>query len=207
MSCNRCKGTSTDPHNFLLCCSRCGKNWHHRAQYRNISPLRVSYRFYLCPTGCHIPPLNDTQLIALLRATNSNDVDNGLSSWIGRCCRKKRVRAQATPEVGIYDRTLRDMTSDQGSKRPPFVQIPLYLLLKYRRLNRSLYLHPQRSLYMRSPFLSKGQVHCLFRNTRLITVTLIKHYFRKMGHQLRDRMIDLPSVILVSTSPLRRRDL
>lgn len=32
MACNRCKGTSTDPFNFLLSCSECGKNWHHRAR-------------------------------------------------------------------------------------------------------------------------------------------------------------------------------
>ncbi|KAN0123611.1 hypothetical protein V8E52_002943 [Russula decolorans] len=77
MACNRCKGTSSDPFNFLLSCSECGKNWHHR---------------------CHIPPLADPELIALIRATNENDVDNGLSSWIGRCCKRKRVRAEAMPE-------------------------------------------------------------------------------------------------------------
>ena len=67
-------------------------------------------------TGCHIPPLGDEELVALLRATNDNDVDNGLSSWIGRCCKRKRVPKQATPEVGIINRTLRDMTSVQGFK-------------------------------------------------------------------------------------------
>jgi hypothetical protein len=164
----------------------------------NINTLGVSHRFYLCVTGCHIPPLSDTELVALLHATNTNDVDNGLSSWIGRCCRKKRARAQATLEVGIFDRTLRDITSDQGSKRPPFVQIPLYLLSRYRRLNRSL------SLYMSFPF-PKEQVHRPFRSTPLIT--LIKHHSRTVWHQLRNGMIDLPLAILVSTSLLHRRDI
>ena len=78
-------------------------------------------------TGCHIPPLDDKELIALLRATNDNDVDNGLSSWIGKCCKRKRVQKQATPEVGIIDRTLRGVTSVQGIERPPFAQLLLYL--------------------------------------------------------------------------------
>ena len=78
-------------------------------------------------TGCHIPPLGDEELIALLRATNDNDVDNGLSSWIGRCCKRKRVQKQGTPEVGIIDRTLRGITSVQGIERPPFAQLLLCL--------------------------------------------------------------------------------
>ncbi|KAH9980064.1 hypothetical protein BGW80DRAFT_1163655, partial [Lactifluus volemus] len=82
MACNRCKGTSSDPFNFLLSCSQCGKNWHHR---------------------CHIPPLSDVELTSLIRATNDNDVDNGLSSWTGRCCRKKRVKVQEDPEVRLLN--------------------------------------------------------------------------------------------------------
>ncbi|KAH8989137.1 hypothetical protein EDB92DRAFT_910027 [Lactarius akahatsu] len=39
------------------------------------------------------------QLTALIRATNNNDIDNGLSSWIGRCCKRKRVQAQSTAEA------------------------------------------------------------------------------------------------------------
>lgn len=71
MSCNRCNGTTTNPYNFLLSCSECDKKWHHR---------------------CHIPPLSDAELTTLIRATNDNDIDNSLSSWIGRCCKKKRVQ-------------------------------------------------------------------------------------------------------------------
>ncbi|KAI0301103.1 hypothetical protein B0F90DRAFT_1588016, partial [Multifurca ochricompacta] len=78
MACNRCNGTSSNPYNFLLSCSECGKNWHHR---------------------CHIPPLSDQELTALIRATNDNDVDNGLTSWIGRCCKRKRAQPQAISEV------------------------------------------------------------------------------------------------------------
>ena len=75
---------------------------------RLINSLYSSDYFYHIPvTGCHIPPLADPELIALIRATNENDVDNGLSSWIGRCCKRKRARAEAMPEeVGIlFDRT------------------------------------------------------------------------------------------------------
>ncbi|KAI0286156.1 hypothetical protein BC826DRAFT_101839 [Russula brevipes] len=78
MACNRCKRTSSDPFNFLLSCCECGKNWHHR---------------------CHIPPLGDPELLALIRATNNNDVDNGLSSWIGKCCKRRRAQSQAIPEA------------------------------------------------------------------------------------------------------------
>ena len=115
MACNRCKGTSSDPFNFLLSCSECRKNWHHRARYIDNS-LNSSDSFYLRAIGCHIPPLDDQELIALIRATNDNDVDNGLSSWIGRCCRRKRVRTQAIPEVCIFD--LRGVTSVQVFKGP-----------------------------------------------------------------------------------------
>src|SRR5260221_5455966 len=61
-------------------------------------------------TGCHIPPLGDEEL-ALLRATNDNDVVNGLSLWMGRCCKRRRVPKQATPEDGIIDRSLCGITS------------------------------------------------------------------------------------------------
>lgn len=70
-------------------------------------------------TGCHIPPLVDQELTALIRATNDNDVDNGLSSWIGRCCKRKR-RTQAMLEVRIFDRILRGMASPISS----VVEIP-----------------------------------------------------------------------------------
>lgn len=80
MACNRCKETSSDLFNFLLSCSKCGKKWHHK---------------------CHIPPLSEPEFIALLQATSENDVDNGLSSWIGRCCNRRRARAGATPEVPV----------------------------------------------------------------------------------------------------------
>ncbi|KAH9065223.1 hypothetical protein EDB87DRAFT_1036306 [Lactarius vividus] len=39
------------------------------------------------------------KLTALIRATNNNDIDNGLSSWIGRCCKRKRVHPQTTAEA------------------------------------------------------------------------------------------------------------
>ncbi|KAH9999677.1 hypothetical protein BJV74DRAFT_166851 [Russula compacta] len=68
------------------------------------SSLNTSDYVDLRVAGCHIPPLGDAQLIALIRATNDNDVDNGLSSWIGRCCKRKRVQAQENPEVSIFNR-------------------------------------------------------------------------------------------------------
>ncbi|KAH9002805.1 hypothetical protein EDB86DRAFT_3073940 [Lactarius hatsudake] len=106
MSCNRCKKTSTNPFNFLLSCSECGKRWHHR---------------------CHIPPLSDPELTALIRATNNNDIDNGLSSWIGRCCKRKRAQAQTTAEVRVLGRsTLRSPVETQSRKKavPRPAEIP-----------------------------------------------------------------------------------
>jgi hypothetical protein len=119
MACNRCKGTSSNPFNFLISCSECGKNWHHRERYTDNSPNSSDY-FYLRLTGCHIPPLGDPELIALIRATNDNDVDNGLSSWTGRCCRRNRKKA--ITEVGIFDRSLRCITSVQASKEPQWLR-------------------------------------------------------------------------------------
>ncbi|KAF8272778.1 hypothetical protein EI94DRAFT_1795779 [Lactarius quietus] len=103
MSCNRCKGTSTDPYNFLLSCSECDKRWHHR---------------------CHIPPLSDADLTALIRATNENDIDNGLSSWIGRCCKRKRVQVQAIPEAVSRPLEVPKLQAHSVSPAPAFPPNP-----------------------------------------------------------------------------------
>ena len=47
--------------------------------------------------------MSDGELTSLIRATNDNDVDNGLSSWTGRCCRKKRIKVQEDPEVRLLN--------------------------------------------------------------------------------------------------------
>jgi hypothetical protein len=120
-------------------------------------------------TGCHIPPLADPELVALLRATNENDVDNGLSSWIGRCCKRKRVRAAATAaaeavpaEVGILLIALYPAKPQFKlcvvQRPPPLTQLLLHLSLTYGNLDRFLYQQTQRSLLMRVP--RKRQLRC-----------------------------------------------
>ncbi|KII86893.1 hypothetical protein PLICRDRAFT_273106 [Plicaturopsis crispa FD-325 SS-3] len=71
--CHRCQGTNSSPQAFILTCADCGKSWHHR---------------------CHIPPVEEVELIALVKATNRNDVDHGLSSWVCRCRRKAKNKAK-----------------------------------------------------------------------------------------------------------------
>ena len=158
-------------------------------------------------TGCHIPPLGDQELIALLRATNDNDVDNGLSSWIGRCCKRKRVPKQATPEVGIINRTLRDMTLVQGIERPPFAYLFLYLLWRRSRNDPPLYLLLPKPVRAPTLFARLGRVHCPIRSISL--VGLIKQYVQAARQHLQHRVpvIDFPPLILVLMSPQRVRGL
>ncbi|KAG2362105.1 hypothetical protein BDR07DRAFT_1068090 [Suillus spraguei] len=57
MSCNRCSQSSSTPANFLLLCKSCNKHWHHR---------------------CHPPPLENDELVQLIRCQTAGDRDNGL---------------------------------------------------------------------------------------------------------------------------------
>ncbi|KIM89389.1 hypothetical protein PILCRDRAFT_222937 [Piloderma croceum F 1598] len=63
--CFRCGKTQHSPVAFKVECSECHRYWHHR---------------------CHIPPISDNELIARVRASTVNDVDNGLAGWICRGC-------------------------------------------------------------------------------------------------------------------------
>ncbi|KIK47198.1 hypothetical protein CY34DRAFT_799556 [Suillus luteus UH-Slu-Lm8-n1] len=99
MSCNRCSQSSSSPENFLLVCSRCNKYWHHR---------------------CHPPPLDNDDLVLLVRSKNAGDRENGLDGWICKRC----VKSQA---AGTYSKTAAQSLrpnpddSNQGDL-PPFVQ-------------------------------------------------------------------------------------
>ncbi|KAF7982957.1 hypothetical protein HWV62_25274 [Athelia sp. TMB] len=63
--------------------------------------------------GCAIPPIEDGALIAMITATNENDIDNGLDGWL---CRKCRRAAQGlTPSVS---------SSRASTVVPPAVSLP-----------------------------------------------------------------------------------
>ena len=40
--------------------------------------------------GCHIPPVQDAELISRLKASNANDLDNGLDAWVCKRCSKRK---------------------------------------------------------------------------------------------------------------------
>ncbi|KAG1748673.1 hypothetical protein EDB19DRAFT_218317 [Suillus lakei] len=75
MSCHRCKDSSSAPANFILLCRSCGRSWHHR---------------------CHVPPLEDDQLLRLICSHNAGDRDNGLNGWRCRRCSKKNQVAETS---------------------------------------------------------------------------------------------------------------
>ncbi|TFY58909.1 hypothetical protein EVG20_g7980 [Dentipellis fragilis] len=70
--CVRCGKDGTGPTNFLLTCSECRRAWHHR---------------------CHVPPVEEADLIARVKATMANDVDNGLDGWMCKRCKKNQGKA------------------------------------------------------------------------------------------------------------------
>ncbi|OAX36656.1 hypothetical protein K503DRAFT_286224 [Rhizopogon vinicolor AM-OR11-026] len=70
LSCHRCSQSNSGPSAFLLTCGSCKRAWHHR---------------------CHVPPVEDTELIQRIRSTNTNDHDNGLAGWRCKRCKKKQA--------------------------------------------------------------------------------------------------------------------
>ncbi|KIK95318.1 hypothetical protein PAXRUDRAFT_392007 [Paxillus rubicundulus Ve08.2h10] len=70
LACQRCQQTTNGPQAFLLICQGCNRSWHHR---------------------CHMPPIEDAELIQRIRATNAGDKANDLSAWTCRRCKKSKV--------------------------------------------------------------------------------------------------------------------
>ncbi|OCH94888.1 hypothetical protein OBBRIDRAFT_721802 [Obba rivulosa] len=66
--CVRCNRTHHTPQAFLLECCRCRRAWHH---------------------SCHLPPLSEDQVLALVEGDGSRQFGEGLSSWQCRRCSKK----------------------------------------------------------------------------------------------------------------------
>ncbi|KAI9568601.1 hypothetical protein HD554DRAFT_2099360 [Boletus coccyginus] len=91
-SCQRCRQTGSGPQAFLLTCQGCSKTWHHR---------------------CHMPPVEDEDLIQLIRATTRGDKDNDLSSWMCRRCRKG---ASGTPSAVSSREPTASSDSREGSR-------------------------------------------------------------------------------------------
>lgn len=58
--------------------------------------------------GCHIPPVEDTELIQRIRSTNAGDRDNGLAGWSCKRCKKEQVA-----ETSIRTTALRPDNSRQ----------------------------------------------------------------------------------------------
>lgn len=97
MSCNRCSQSSSTPANFLLLCKSCNKHWHHR---------------------CHPPPLENDELVQLIRCQTAGDRDNGLDGWICKRCSKKN-QAETSGKTAVQSLRPRP---DDNQQPPPSVQ-------------------------------------------------------------------------------------
>lgn len=98
MSCNRCSQSSSTPANFLLLCKSCNKYWHHR---------------------CHPPPLENDELVQLIRSQTAGDRDNGLDGWMCKRCSKKNQAAETSGKTAVQSLRLRP---DDNQQPPPSVQ-------------------------------------------------------------------------------------
>ncbi|TFK74604.1 hypothetical protein BDN72DRAFT_833102 [Pluteus cervinus] len=67
--CTRCTQTHSNPTAFLLSCASCARTWHHR---------------------CHVPPVEDVELVHRIKAHLAGDVANSYLAWKCRRCSKKK---------------------------------------------------------------------------------------------------------------------
>lgn len=116
MSCNRCSQSSSTPENFLLLCRSCKKYWHHR---------------------CHPPPLEDDDLLRLIRSQNAGDRENGLHGWKCKRCVKNQAAETCSKTAA---QSLKPKSDDSNQDPPPFAQTQESLglaLQKDKRKNNS----------------------------------------------------------------------
>ncbi|GLB37294.1 putative PHD zinc finger [Lyophyllum shimeji] len=115
-TCYKCSQTDTTPRNFLLTCAACSLSVHHR---------------------CHQPVVEDVTLIALIKATNQRDRENGLDSWKCAACQHRSASNLREPDIPtkprtpveeIIDLTLSDSEDDvKPAEEPlPLRQLPTY---------------------------------------------------------------------------------
>ncbi|KAH7910816.1 hypothetical protein BJ138DRAFT_1152042 [Hygrophoropsis aurantiaca] len=77
-SCFRCHQSHSGPQAFLLTCSQCKRAWHHK---------------------CHIPPIQDVELLQRIKATNAKDTANGLDAWTCKKCSRNSSKQRSESTV------------------------------------------------------------------------------------------------------------
>lgn len=117
MSCNRCSQSSSTPKNFLLVCRSCNKYWHHSKSSVTTEHLLGNIPIV---SGCHPPPIDDDDLVLLIRSKNAGDRENGLDGWICKRCVKSQA-AETYNKTAAQSLRPKSDDSNQGDP-PPFVR-------------------------------------------------------------------------------------
>ncbi|KAH7885372.1 hypothetical protein F5I97DRAFT_1378264 [Phlebopus sp. FC_14] len=98
--CHRCSQSHNGPQAFLLTCRDCSRTWHHR---------------------CHIPPIQDAELIQRIRANNAGDAEHNLSAWRCRRCSAKRPASPAESVAMEVDTPHTSPSAEPSTTQPESV--------------------------------------------------------------------------------------
>ena len=100
--------------------------------YAKIHRSLLFNSYIYVPSGCHIPPISDDELLTRVNATNANDVDNGLGGWICRKCSRSPQPVPKPPApVTLPVAANKPFTQQSASARPqPQAQSPDLALAK-----------------------------------------------------------------------------
>ena len=98
--------------------------------YARIRRSLLFNSYIYVPSGCHIPPISDDELLTRVNATNANDVDNGLGGWICRKCSRSLQPVPKPPAPVALPAVANKPFTQQSAFARPQAQSPDLALSK-----------------------------------------------------------------------------